>query len=216
MSLNEVVKLLNIPHSTFNDWSQKEHSKYELSLLIKGLDLDEVKSIIEKEKNKFVPKYRESTRQVVLHKSWFSIDLFWTSADKIKVDIQNIISVYMNRANQIDTDKLCQLFGFDRVLKVTQKLISNDMNRYEALRQIEYSKSKLYNLPFDFKNELENDFLKNPSQRVIDYLCQTKGFEDISHKVEISKLSLHKKLILKKMLAYYKKGTDDTTIKRSA
>lgn len=218
MSINEIVKILNISHSTFHDWSQKEHSKYELSLLLQGLDKNQVESILhtQKEKLKYTPKYKESTRSVILDKSWFSVDLFWTTKDKTKLDIKNIITVYMNRANQIDTDTLCRLFGIDRVKKVVLRYITDEKNQYEALRQIEYFEAKLYNKAYNYLDELQTDYLVTPHQRVVDYYCSLEGIEIISNKIKDANLSIHKELILKKMISYYQKEFDDTTTKKSA
>jgi hypothetical protein len=211
--MNEIVKILNISHSTFNDWSQKGHSKYELSLLLQGLDTAQVVSILhtQKEKLKYTPKYKESTRFVILDKSWFSVDLFWTTKDKTKLNIKNIITVYMNRANQIDTDTLCRLFGINRVKKVVLRYIKDEKNQYEALRQLEYFEAKLYNKAYDYLDELQMDYLETPMQRVVDYYCSLEGTETISKRIKDANLSIHKELTLKKMINYYQKEFDDTS-----
>ena len=219
MTVLEVVKLLDIPYTTFQDWNKIGHKKYQLTLLLLGLDKKTALKIVsnQKENLKTTPKYKETTRQVILQKSWFDTDLFWSTANHTKLDIKNIISVYMDRATQINTDKLCELFGYKRVYTVVVKYITNLKNQKEALRQIEYFQYKRLNNPFEYlESELESDYLKYPTQRTIDYYCHLKGCEVILHEIETSELSKHKKLTLEKMVKYYQKELDDTTTKKSA
>jgi hypothetical protein len=219
MTVTEVIELLDIPYTTFQDWNKVEHKKYQLTLLLLGLDKKTASQILvnQKENLKITPKYKETTRKVVLQKKWFDTDLFWTTADHTKLDIKNIISVYMDRASQINTDKLCELFGYNRVYNTVVKYVQNSKNKKEALRQLEYFQYKRFHTIFTYtQEELETDYIKQPIQRVIDYYCHIKGCEYILNEIQNSDISKHRKLTIEKMIEYYEKELDDTTATKSA
>ena len=50
MTIKEITKYLNIPTSTFHEWNKIGHKKYELTLLLLALPLEQVKTILEKTK----------------------------------------------------------------------------------------------------------------------------------------------------------------------
>ena len=219
MTVTEVIELLDIPYTTFQDWNKIGHKKYQLTLLLLGLDKKTASEILSKQKEnlKTIPKYKETTREVVLQKKWFDIDLFWTTADHTKLDIKNIISIYMDRASQRNTDKLCELFGYKRVHNIVEKYIKNLKNKKEALRQLEYFQYKRFHTTFIYtQEELKIDYLKYPTQRVLDYYCHIKGCEYILKEIQNSDISKHRKLTLEKMLEYYQKELDDTATTKSA
>ncbi len=220
MKIEEITKLLNIPYSTFKDWNTVVNNKYDLTILLLGLDANTAKSIIKKEKKilKNKPKYKITTRKVVLQKNWFDSDLFWTSSNNEKLDIKNITTVYMDRAIQVNTDKLCELFGYDRVKEIVSKYIVNKLNRQEALRQLDYYRHKIFHITFKLTHkELENNYLKTPRQRVVDYYCNSLGTDKVLEDINNLQFTKHKKLQLKKMIEYYKRELlNDTTIKISA
>ncbi|QOG12799.1 hypothetical protein [Arcobacter sp. FWKO B] len=219
MTVSEVIELLDIPYTTFQDWNKVGHKKYQLTLLLLGLDKESASQIISKQKEslKSTPKYKDTTRWVVLQKKWFDSDLFWTTADNTKLEIKNIIVIYMDRATQRNTDKLCELFGYQRVYNTVEKYITNPKNKKEAFRQIEYFQYKRFRIPFLYtQEELQGDYLKYPTQRLIDYYCNLKGCDTILEEVKNRDMSQHKKLTIEKMIEYYKKELDDTTVTKSA
>lgn len=213
MTVAEVIELLDIPYTTFQDWNKVGHKKYQLTLLLLGLDKENATQIISKQKEilKHTPKYKETTRWVVLQKKWFDSDLFWTTADNTKLEIKNIIVIYMDRATQRNTDKLCELFGYQRVYNTVEKYITNPTNKKEAFRQLEYFQYKRYHIPFSYtQEELQTDYLKYSTQRLIDYYCNLKGCNKILDEVKNSNISQHKKLTIEKMIEYYNQQYQNT------
>jgi hypothetical protein len=214
----EINDIFNISNSTLFDWSNDNHNRKNLAILLKSLDTKQVELILsyQKEKDKYIPKYKDTTRYISLDKSIFSKDLFWSTKNKEKLNIKNIIIVYMERADQIDTDILCKSFGIDRVKTTVYNSKIDDKNKYEALRQIDYFESKLYNRVFNYHDELNIDFIIKPSQRVVDYFCQVNGYEEVEKEVDASNITFRRKLIIKKMINYFKKEFRDDTIKECA
>jgi hypothetical protein len=100
MTIKEITKYFNIPASTFHEWNKIGHKKYELTLLLLALPLEQVKTILEKTKQELTPKYSENTRFIILNKKLFDSDLLWTTQDKQKIEISKLITIYMNRATQ--------------------------------------------------------------------------------------------------------------------
>lgn len=220
MSIDEITTLLNIPYSTFKEWNTKGHKKYDLTLLLLSLDTDNAKSLISKQKDKLFtkPKYSPNTRFITLKKDIFTNDLFWTSKDKEKINIDNLIAVYMNRAVQIDTDTLCTLFGWERVSNIVQKHITDKYSLHEANRQIEYYKNKTFHTPFKLtEDELQNNYLKNPKQRVIDHYCKINGYDKVLEEASELKPKYPIYSTIKQMVDYFKKeNLNDIAIKNAA
>ena len=218
MTTKEITTLLNIPYTTFKEWNTVGHKKYELTLLLLGIDIDTARNIIKNENYivKSTPKYSSNTKKARLNKEWFSNDLFWSTANKELLDINNIVTVYINRATQINTDKLCELFGYERVIDITSKYIDNDINKTEAKRQLEYYNSKINNSSFKLTHEeLNNNYLIFPKQRVIDYYCNFKGCDTILEEASNVKPKYPRYAQIKQMVKYYKEElTNDNTIKR--
>lgn len=205
MTIKEITQYLNIPISTFHEWNKEGHKKYELTLLLLALPIEQVKSILDKEKKEEKPKYSENTRYMILDKKIFDSDLLWTTKDKQKVKISNLISVYMNRATQKNSDKLCKLFGEKRVRQIVEKNITDNINLKEAINQIEYYNYKKEDKEYiPTKEELENILLK-PKQRVVDYYC--KHFSKDLLLSEASKLKPKYPIYsqIKDMISYYEK-----------
>ncbi len=203
MTIKEIIQYLNIPLSTFHEWNKEGHKKYELTLLLLALPLTQVKSILEKVKKEEKPKYSQNTRYIYLDKSQFDSDLLWTTQNKEKIKISTLIAVYMNRSTQKNSDKLCKLFGYERVRKTIEKYHENKINYQEAVNQLEYYKIKKYDEVYTpTKEELENIF-KNPKQRVIDYYCKNFSKEELLEKAEQQKPKYPLYSQIKNMIQYY-------------
>lgn len=214
MTIKEITKYLNIPTSTFHEWNKIGHKKYELTLLLLALPLEQVKTILEKTKQELTPKYSENTRFVILNKKLFDNDLLWTTQDKQKIEISKLITIYMNRASQKNSDNLCKLFGQNRVKQIVEKNLKNELNLEEAINQIDYFNLKRDNIEYiPTKEELE-DILKNPKQRVIDYYCKYFSKDELLQKASLLKPKYPIYSLIKDMVNYYEKEQlDDSRIK---
>jgi hypothetical protein len=214
MTIKEITKYLNIPTSTFHEWNKEGHKKYELTLLLLALPLEQVKKILEKTKQELTPKYSENTRYITLNKKLFDSDLLWTTQDKQKIKITNLITIYMNRATQQNSDKLCNLFGEDRVRQIIEKNLTNELNQKEAINQINYFNLKIQNKEYiPTKEELE-DILKNPKQRVVDYYCKHFSKDELLQKASLLKPKYPIYSLIKDMVNYYEKEyLDDSRVK---
>ena len=111
-----------------------------------------------------LPQFPESTKIIELDKSWFSFDLFWSSANKHETTVDNIVVIYMLEPQQEATDTLCKLFGYDRVHKITIDNLNEPEEKYilkEGLRQLEYYKAISENKEFILSGrELYTNYLK--------------------------------------------------------
>jgi hypothetical protein len=166
-------------------------------------------------KKKQAPKYSQNTRYIILDKNQFDKDLLWTTKNKQKIKISTLISIYMNRASQKDSDKLCTLFGYERVKETVFKTISDELNLKEAVNQIDYFKIKKEDkssIPSD--DELKN-ILKKPKQRFVDYFCQKYSKEKLLEKDNNLKPKFPLYLQIKEMISYYEEEyLSDTSFKR--
>jgi len=150
------------------------------------------------------PVYSNEIKNINLNKRWFKIDLFWPTANNAILEIDNIIVVYMGRPNQVDTDKICQLFGADRALSMIEIHLENDVGKEEALQQVNYYQCKVYNQKFTINTyEVERVFIR-PKQHVVDYLCELNGPDNLAKEVSQNKVDFSKRNQFKKMIAYYK------------
>lgn len=203
MTLDAIEKKLGIPKSSFYDMNRESHKRNKLAKLLLALDENEVDNLIKQEEQKKEKSsiYSTNTRNVKLNKKWFTKDLFWSSPDSAVLRIENIIAVYMNRPNQIDTDKLCELFGHKRVYKAINLYVKN--NKKEAFRQLAYYESRHLRKKFPYtQEERKEEFLvKTPKQRTVDYFCRKYGHRNVLKMIENRDLKI--KLQVKKMVDYY-------------
>jgi len=203
MTIKEITQYLNIPTSTFHEWNKEGHKKYELTVLLLALPLSQVKSILEKMKKEETPKYSKNTRYITLDKKEFDNDLLWTTENKKKMKISTLISIYMNRASQKDSDRLCKLFGYERVKETVLKNINDELNLQEAVNQVDYYKMKKVDKRYiPSRDELEN-ILKKPKQRVVDYYCENYSKEKLLERASKLKPRFPIYLQIKEMVSYY-------------
>lgn len=203
MTIKEITQYLNIPFSTFHEWNTLEHKKYELTILLLALPLEQVKELLEKNKKKETPKYSQNTRYITLDKRAFDTDLLWTTQDKEKVKVATLITIYMNRASQMNSDKICRFFGYERVKNTIEKNITDKINLNEAQNQINYYKIKKTNKEYIPTNEELKNIFKNPKQRVVDYFCKTNSKEELLQKAGSLKPKFPIYSQIKQMVNYY-------------
>ena len=163
-------------------------------------------SLLEKiiqHKETYVNLYLNINQPFILNKSLFHYPLFWSSQDGAEISPINLITVYMTRPNQRDTDTLCKLFNPNDIKNIINENIDNLSTINEAKRQVDYYISKSTNTPFNYLNETDQGYLSHKSQRVFDYYCNLKGVETIQNEISNSNLPTPTKSILKDYLRYY-------------
>jgi len=146
--------------------------------------------------------FDENVKELPLNKQWFSVDLFWGTRNGHMLTVENIVVVYMDCASQIDTDKICELFGEARVIKIINNCDMHPSNLKEAMIQIEYYKSKKYNLPFEISDEDLEKFPKYIRQRVVDYYLKNNKSDELNSIIET--MSPENKHVIEDMIEYYK------------
>ena len=144
--------------------------------------------------------FDENVKELPLNKKWFSFDLFWSTKDGHILTVENIVVVYMDRSSQINTDKLCELFGEDKIINIINNCNMHPSNLKEAMIQIEYYKSRKYNLPFEVSAEDITKINKNPTQRAVDYYMNNNC--DKLYSI-METMSLGDRLTVIKMIKYY-------------
>ena len=148
--------------------------------------------------------YDENIKELPLNKNWFSVDLFWSTKNGHILTVKNIVVVYMDRSSQINTDKLCELFGENRVIEIINNCNMHPSNLKEAMIQIEYYKSKKYNLSFKVTNKDIARVSKDPKQRVVDYYLKNNKSDELY--IIMENMSFGTKFTVEKMIKYYKKS----------
>jgi len=122
MNIKEILELLEIPRATQNDWRKLGHKRNNLIKLLDQISSKDAEELINIE----VPtkaKYSAQTRQVILDKSKFSIDLLrYNSGDFVQIN--ELIYNYFHKGSLSDRKLLVDWFGEDRVLKHIVKTIS--------------------------------------------------------------------------------------------
>lgn len=164
--------------------------------------ISSLEKIIQHKEN-YVNLYLNINQPFILNKSLFHYPLFWSSQDGAEISPINLITVYMTRPNQRDTDTLCKLFNPSDIKNIIDKNIDNATTINEAHRQVDYYISKSTNTPFNYLNETDLGYFSHKSQRVFDYYCTLKGVEAIKKEINNSNLSAPTKSILKDYLRYY-------------
>ena len=153
------------------------------------------------------PLIEDSITEVLLNKKWFYFDLVWTAQDNQMIGVNNLISVYMNRPEQRNTDKLIELFGVYRVIYCIDTFLDNQAVIKEGVNQVRYrvlrekeKAEKRKNSTVD-KSKLSL-YLKKAKQRDIDRLLRTVGEEFL--KSLLVNLTFTEKLRVEKMIEYKK------------
>ena len=147
--------------------------------------------------------FDENVKELPLNKKWFSFDLFWSTQNGHILKVENIVVVYMDRSSQINTDKLCELFGEERIVNIINNCKMHPYNLKEAMIQIKYYKSRKYNLPFAVSKEDILKLHKDPTQRAVDYYLNNN--RDKLYSI-METMSLGDRLTVTKMIKYYSKN----------
>lgn len=212
MSDVEISKMLDIPLKTLADWKKKSSKRNKLYVFLSKMGIEEAQMIntreIDKEKASI---FSSSAKSVVLKKSWFKTDLLWSSADGQRIGIDRLITAYMSKPEQRNTDKLVKLFGAKRVKAVIDKNFNN--NNFEFIRktaneQVNYENRALKVSKIK-KNITVNPLklsrvLRGASQQTIDRIYSKVGETPIVEAIKMFKPKYPDTMIVKKQVEYAK------------
>jgi len=81
--------------------------------------------------------YKESDRTIVLDKSLFVNDLFWSVKDGFEINAADLIKAYLKNYTEEDLMGLYTLFGYKRLIRESLKLYKKrDDIAYKKIREI--------------------------------------------------------------------------------
>lgn len=196
MTSQEIKSLLGVPTSTLSDW-ERDEKRVSLVHLLRGLDSKSATRIITSHKQ--LPKYSQKTRRLRLKKSWFKKDLLWSHHDGAEIEIDHLITIYLNRPDQDDISTLLKLFGYDRVIHVLQKSEMHPVDDTEAREQVLYAYDrenyyKTHTLPPLY------DILEHPKKRYVDALLDQYSADTLIEMAQKQEVSYPALFSLQKMI----------------
>jgi len=208
----EISKMLNIPLKTLADWKKESSKRNKLYAFLSKMGIEEAHMInardIEKEE---VSTFSGVAKSVILKKSWFKTDLLWSSADGQRIGIDRLITVYMSKPEQRNTDQLVKLFGAKRVKAVIDKNFNNsdfEFVRKVANEQVDYENRAL-KVATVKRNITVNPVklsrvLRGASQETIDRIYSKVGETPIVEATKMFKPKYPDTMIVKKQVEYAK------------
>ena len=211
----EISKMLDIPLKTLADWKKKSSKRNKLYAFLSKMGTEEAQMInardIEKEE---ASTFSSSAKSVVLKKSWFKTDLLWSSADGQRIGIDRLITAYMSKPEQRNTDKLIRLFGAQRVKAVIDKNFNNsdfEFVRRTANEQVNYE-NRVLKVSKIKKNITVNPLklsrvIRGASQETIDRIYSKVGETPIVEATKMFKPKYPDTMIVKKQVEYAKSRT---------
>jgi len=208
----EISKMLEIPLKTLADWKKESSKRNKLYAFLSKMGREEAHMInardIEKEE---VSTFSSAAKSVILKKSWFKTDLLWSSADGQRIGIDRLITLYMSKAEQRNTDQLVRLFGAKRVKAVIDKNFNNsdfEVVRRVANEQVDYENRAL-KVATVKRNIRVNPVklsrvLRGASQETIDHIYSKVGETPIVEATKMFKPKYPDTMIVKKQVEYAK------------
>mgnify|MGYP006883097033 CR=1 FL=1 len=143
----EISKILDIPVKTLADWKKKSSKRNKLYGFLSKIETKEAEGIDTRDVGvDEASVFSSSAKSVILQKKWFNTDLLWSSADGQRIGVDRLITVYMSKPEQRNTDKLVKLFGAKRLKTVIDKNFNNsdfELIRMSANKQIDYENRAL-------------------------------------------------------------------------
>lgn len=208
----KISKMLDIPVKTLADWRKKSSKRNKLYTFLSKMDTIDAQEIndrdIEKDEDS---AFSSSAKSVILQKSWFNTDLLWSSADGQRIGVDRLITVYMSKPEQRNTDKLVKLFGAKRVKAVVDKNLNNsdfEFIRLTANKQIDYENRAL-KISRQNKNIKVNlvklsKVLRGASQETIDRIYCKIGETPIVEATKMFKPKYPDTMVVNKQVEYAK------------
>lgn len=207
----EITKTLSIPSSTLSDWKNNKSNRNSLYYFLSKITLEEALEIDGREILKEnTPIFSEKAKAVKLNKKWFYTDLLWSSGDGQRIGVERLITIYMSKPEQRNTDALVNLFGKKRVKYVVEKNFGfNDKTKRIkpiALKQVEYSDRVFYKPTSKIERKINfyklAKVLKNASQKAVDSMYCRIGEELILEATKIYAPKYPDSLVVEKKLEY--------------
>ena len=198
MTTSEIKKTFGIASSTLSDWG-RDPSKRQLAMLLRAIDGEIAGKLIRGQSN--TPKYSPLTRRIKLDKKLFGRDLLWSVQDGDPVEIDKIITLYLDQPDEDDTKTMLKLFGAERLKKTAKKRIrpSGKAVYTEAMEQIAYAED-----PEDFYAERPlptmEQFLAYPKKREAKWLVAHYGKDAVLRAAERQTDSFTELFRIKKMV----------------
>lgn len=182
MTTSEIKKNFGIASSTLSDWG-REPAKKHLAMLLRAIDVETADRLIQAQLN--TPKYSQVTRKIKLDKKVFCRDFFWSVQDGDIVEIDKIITLYLDQPDEDDTKAMLQLFGAERLKKTAQKRLrpSDEAAYTEAMEQIAYAEDpeRFY---ADHPLPTLEHFLTHPKKREAKWLVEHYGKDTVLRAAE--------------------------------
>lgn len=199
MTTSEIRKNFGIASSTLSDWG-RDPAKKRLAMLLRAIDGETAGKLIRTQSD--APKYAPVTRRIKLDKKLFSRDLLWSVQDGDSVEIDKLITLYLDQPDEDDTKVLRRLFGTERLEKTAKKRIRPlDGAAYaEAMEQIAYAEDPEIFYAHRPSPTLEG-FLARPKKREAKWLVEHYGKEAVLRAAEQQTDSFARLFRIRKMVA---------------
>lgn len=168
-------------------------------MLLRSIDRSEAERLIEKQKKQ--PKYSVKTRWLALDKKLFKRDLLWSLQDGDKVEIDKLITLYLDQPDEDDTFRLIELFGLERVQKVAEKKIKPVLAKTykEVSEQIAFIQNPELFFATTVAPSVES-FLTYPTKRHAARLVKLYGKDHMLEMSETDALTFAKRFQIRKMI----------------
>ena len=182
MTTSEIKNMFGIASSTLSDWGRSPEKK-NLAMLLRAIDSSAARVLIQKQS--FAPKYSFVTRKIKLDKKAFQRDLLWSVQDGDVIEIDKIITIYLDHPDQEDTDVMLKLFGAERLKKVAGKQLKPHSSKVfeEAVEQIAYAEDPIGYFQ-NYRHPTIDGFILNPKKREAKWLVEKYGKEELIKKAE--------------------------------
>lgn len=199
MTTSEIRETFGIAASTLSDWG-RDPVKKRLAMLLRAIDEETAEKLVREQSN--APKYSPVTRRIKLDKKVFGRDLLWSVQDGDAVEIDKIITLYLDQPDEDDTKTLLKLFGAERLKKMAEKRIrpSGKTVYDEAMEQIAYAEDPegfYANRPLPTMEH----FWAHPKKREAKWLVGHYGKDAVLDAAQRQQLSFAALFRIKKMVA---------------
>jgi hypothetical protein len=199
LTTSEIKETFGIAASTLSDWG-RDPAKKRLAMLLRAIDEETAEKLVREQSH--APKYSSVTRRIKLDKKVFGRDLLWSVQDGDTVEIDKIITLYLDQPDEDDTKTLIKLFGAERLKKTADKRIKTSGERAyaEAMEQIAYAED-----PEGFYTNRSHPTLEHfwghPKKREAKWLVEHYGEDAVLEAAQRQQLSFAELFRIKKMVA---------------
>jgi len=198
MTTSEIKNMFGIASSTLSDWGRNP-DKEKLAMLLRAIGSSTASELIQRQSA--APKYSFVTRRIKLDKKEFRRDLLWSIQDGDVVEIDKIITLYLDHPDQDDTDTMLKLFGAERLKKVAKKQLKLHSAKAfnEATEQIAYAEDPI-NYYQNHQRPTIESFCIAPKKREANWLVEKYGKEELIKKAEENSIGFTTLFKIRKMI----------------